>query len=178
MNQNKKIFGVISFCLMFLIIGGIASTNFNNTIASGSSIQIDREKAPPKSENPLEFLLVPVLSIPGDENYKAHSTNEPIQTANNIPFARLQQDEERRLAKQVSIALAEHAEFDDTKAISFLVLSSIRYEMENGVIYVSTSLPSPVALSIPLSFSGDLITLDNGKAALVTYPYRIGNYAQ
>ena len=158
---------IISLCLMLLIVSGLMLNNSYIIKASGSSIRIDKKKSPPiVNKQPGElpnYLLVPILTVPDDEHYTEYSKNDPIQSL-GFPIAKLRGTSEIE-AQRISIALADNVTFDSEEVISFRILSSIRYEMRNSIIYVSTSLPSPAAMKIPLSFGGDMIVLDNGIEA-------------
>ena len=57
---------------------------------------------------------------------------------------------------------ADKPEFTDPTAISFLVYYTIRYQLNDGAVYLSTSTPSPAALEKNLGFGGEVTHLDNG----------------
>lgn len=164
-SKLPVILGVIAFVFL---IGGVLLIRSGITQASESSIIVDLERLPPNNElqsgDQPETLLVPILTIPDDNSYQEHRIGNAIESTHKDPVAQLQEVDES-LIQRADIALTEHDVSTDSEKIAYYVSSTIRYEMKDGVVYVSTTRLSPAAQKIPISFSGDLIKLNNGVEA-------------
>lgn len=149
-------------CITLFGIGAVFVLT-NETTASEPIIKPDYERLPPSDDaQPGEIppvILVPLLIAPTEETeYLEHPIDLPFEPTAK-PVARLSNID---LVQGMWVREADIPEFTDTEAISFLVFYTIRYELNDGTVYLSTSTPSPAALEKNLGFSGEVTHLDNG----------------
>jgi hypothetical protein len=142
---------------------GAVLTDLNRTTASEPTIKPDYERLPPSDDlQPGEIppvILVPLLIAPTEESeYLEHPVDLSLESTAK-PIARLSKIES---VQNMWVREADKPEFTDPEAISFLVYYTIRYQLNDGTVYLSTSTPSPVALEKNLGFGGEVAHLDNG----------------
>lgn len=158
----KTVLYLVGFCLIF-IVTGITLVFINETTASEPIIKPDYERLPPSDDlQPDEIppvILVPLLIAPTEESeYLEYPIDLPLESTAK-PMARLSKIES---VQNMWVREADKPEFTDPEAISFLVYYTIRYQLHDGTVYLSTSSPSPAALEKTLGFGGEVAHLDNG----------------
>ena len=105
------------------------------------------------------MILVPLLiALTEETEYLEHPVNLPLESTAK-PIARLSKNER---VQSMWVREADKPEFTDPEAISFLVYYTLRYQLNDGILYLSTSTPSPAALEKNLGFGGEVAHLDNG----------------
>lgn len=160
--NRRSIFLLGCICLGLFGVGSIL-IDFNETTASEPTIKPDYERLPPSDDlQPDEIppvILVPLLIAPTEETeYLEHPVNLPLESTAK-PIARLSKIES---VQNMWVREADKPQFTDPEAISFLVYYTIRYQLHDGTLYLSTSTPSPAALEKNLGFGGEVAHLDNG----------------
>lgn len=150
-------------CLTLFGIGAVLIFT-SETTASEPIIKPDYERLPPSDDlQPGEIppvILVPLSIAPPEESdYLEHPVELPLESATTKPIARLSNTDS---VQNMSIREADIPEFTDPDAVSFLVFYTIRYELNDGTVYLSTSTPSPAALEKNLGFGGEVAHLENG----------------
>jgi hypothetical protein len=165
MNQLnfRKLSIILSVLALFLLIGGVFLIRSGITKASDSSIIVDLDRLPPsrdlQSGDQPESIMVPILTIP--DNYPYHEYPlEDVVASPKYPVAQLE-DVNKEMIQKASFSFNDQTESAEPEAIAYYVTSTIRYEMKDGTVYVSTTRLSPAAQRIPVSFSGNIIKLDN-----------------
>lgn len=158
-NRNNYVFGGICLILLALVSAMFLTTN---GLQASSFIQIDREKQPPTSSEKAgefwDYILVPLLIAP-DEYYSESELNTQFSNSIGFPIARMNAKREANLDR-ISVYSVDSSGFENVDDIGFRILSSIRYEFEDGsIVYVSTTLPSPAAIDSVLSFAGNVTLL-------------------
>lgn len=158
----KAVFYLAGIFLTFIAIG-ITLIFTNKTTASEPVMKPDYERLPPSDDlQPGEIppvILVPLLIAPTEESeYLEHPVGLPLESTAK-PIARLSKIES---VQNMWVREADKPEFTDPEAISFLVYYTIRYQLNDGTVYLSTSTPSLSALKNNLGFGGEVAHLDNG----------------